>query len=185
MFETKKTSLGDLDEGELSFAVKNMGGDSWEELFEDLDPDMPVAPDWLVKWSEDWSKDALFSVDEMDPLWMSCYVISDRSNGEFWLCDESVDDNTVLIRIPSQSGKLTVDAVSKVALDYLDDAGDFMLYGNFTIDSPEWLPLEAVKPFMERKMKEYGVASLHGKDHLALDAWLVREYGPDTQADCS
>lgn len=183
MFETKKTSLGDLDECELGFALKNMSGIPWEELFEDFDPDMPNAPDWLVKWSEYWIKEAIFTVDEMDPMWMSCYVISDRSSTEFWFCDESIDNQSVLIRIPTSSGELTVDAVSKVALDYLDDAGDFMLYGNFMIDAPEWLPLEVIKPFMEQKMKEYGMKSLQGKKDFSLESWLKREYGMKPPAE--
>ncbi len=180
MFETKKTSLGELDEYELAFAVKHMSGMPWEELFEDLDPDMPEAPPWLVDWSEGWSRDAIFTVDDMEPMWMSCYIITDSSNGEFWFCDESVDEQTVLIPIPATSGELTIEAVSKVALDYLHKAGDFMLYGNFSIESPEWLPLDVMKRFMARKMEEHNVAKIAGSKSLTLDEWLVREYGKDS-----
>jgi hypothetical protein len=177
MFEEEKTSLGELDETELSLAVKHLDGESFEDIFEECVGEGEEPPAWLLKWSEFWSWEPLFTIGGLDPLSMSCYLIEDSSCDEFWICDKGCDDQPVIMNVPTDSGDPSVEDVSNAAIAYLRKAGDAMLYGDLSIDSPTWLPREQMKDFMSKMMEENDVNTAGGEEELNLEEWLDREYG--------
>lgn len=177
MFEEEKKSLGDLDDAELGFIVKHLDGESLEDLFEEYLGEGEEPPTWLLEWSDFLSWEPLFSIEGLDPLSMSCYLIEDSSSDEFWFCDMGCDDQPVIMKVPNDSGTPTVEEVCEIALAYLQDAGDSMLYGDLSIESPTWLPRDQMRDFMRKMMEENEVYTAGGDDELSLESWLDREYG--------
>jgi hypothetical protein len=88
MFEQEKQSLGQLDDSELGIIVKHLDGEPLEDLFEEYLGEGEEPTTWLDDWSGYWSWEPLFSIDGLDPLSMSCYLIEDSSCDEYWFCEQ-------------------------------------------------------------------------------------------------
>jgi hypothetical protein len=172
MFDDKTTSLGTLDDCEQSWVFSFLRGSSWEELFESLDEDTK-PPAWLVEWSKSWECEDVFTIDDLDPYIGEYRLITDGDSKEVWAAIHQGDDQVVFKSIPATNGEPDPDAVCSFFLQELENIGDFPFVGNFTIDSPEWLPSNRMEDFLRRRMKELGEQEMHG---LTLEEWLNREY---------
>ena len=177
MFELEKKSFGELDENERGMALTYLNGKTWEEIFEDHLEETSWPPSWLVERSKSWSSERLFSIDEMDPIWICCSLIHDATTSEYWMSDEGPNGFDYFEKMTPAITHLSPDDVCKVVFRFLRGSGGCVLYGNLTIDSAKWLPRAQVKAFMEQKMEENGIHIAGGDQRLSLDAWLDREYG--------
>jgi hypothetical protein len=177
MFEIEKHSFGDLEENERDMALTFLKGTSWEEIFKDYLEEESGPPAWLLELSRAWSSDSLFTISQLDPVWSSCSLVHDHSNGDHWLSEEGADGFGYFEKIFPSGTTLSPDDVCKAVFRFLERTGDCVLYGNFSIHSPKWLPGAQMKSFMVRKMERHGFYTAGGEEKLSLEAWLTREYG--------
>ena len=170
MFEEQQNSLGDLDGYDAYGAIKFLKGESWEDIFEGFEEN---PPEWLLKWSEDWSADEIFTIDDIDPLIGEYLLVFDESTQEVWAGIHQGDDVAVFQKIPTDCANPDHEVVCDFFLKKLEEIGDYIVYRNLTVESPEWIPREKMEAFLVASLKTLGQSKLY---ELTLEEWLEREY---------
>ena len=174
MFDEPKTSLGDLDEGERTWAFRFLNDEPWDEQFECLESDEgTIPPEWLINWSDSWDAELVMTIDDVDPLIGEYLFVIDKSNNEAWAAIHQGDDQVVFKRVPVDGANPDKTTVCDFFLGELKKVGNCPFFGNLTIDAPRWLPCERVEVFLKKRMNQLNEKKM-GK--LTLEQWLKREY---------
>jgi len=173
MFEQQKNSLGALDGFDSYWAFSFLKGESCEEQFESFNA---VPPEWLLSWARQWRGIDIFTIDDIDPLIGEYLLVFDESSGEVWAGIHQGDDVAVFKKIPTTTANPDREVVSDFFLKELERIGDCIMYGNLTVESPEWIPREKMEAFLKDQMRNLNQTTLHG---LKLEQWLTREFGED------
>jgi hypothetical protein len=170
MSNQKQLSLGDLGEIDPFLAFDYLRGTPWEEIFEVFEQ---TPPQWLVDWSSMWRGCLVFTIDEIDPYVAEYILVFDSSCNETWAAIHQGDNQVVMEAIQTRADEPDADVICDFFLNELGSLGS-LLFGDFRIHAPQWLPIERVEPFMKKRMEELSQTLIYG---LSLPEWLIKQYG--------
>jgi len=174
MFDEPKTSLGDLEEDERTWAFMFLKGESWDEQFECLEADEgTIPPEWLINWSASWDAEFVMTIDDVDPLIGEYLLVIDKSNNEAWAAIHQGDDQVAFTRVPVDGANPDKTTVCDFFLGELEEVGSCTFVGNLTINASRWLPRERVEVFLRDRMNQLNEEKM---GNLTLEQWLKREY---------
>lgn len=171
MFETPVKSIGDLDEYEFEAIIRVCEGETWE-YYEDDGP----TPDWVIDWCKSLGVIPIYSLGELDPVYASLGIIWDDREKACWFYCQYPDNTLLKDRVPVAREGLTPEILWPFILSELNDIGDSILFGEFTINAPSLIAKRDLKAYMEELMKANQMERLVGGTGPTLEQWLEAQF---------